>query len=66
MDVATISQLIGSLGFPIVMCVMLYSRMIKQDEKHEEEIKQLSETIQNNTIALTSLTAKLEQKGVIQ
>lgn len=60
MDVGTITNLIGSVGFPIVMCIMLYSRMCKQDEKHEEEIKALNETINNNTIAINTLTTKLD------
>lgn len=63
MDLTIITNLIGTLGFPIVMCLMLYKRMEKQDEQHKEEMSKLTESLNNNTIALTQLTAKLETKG---
>jgi hypothetical protein len=66
MDWTTIPQLIGSLGFPIVMCVMIFTRMNEQSEQHKEETLKLTESLNNNTIAITQLTAKLEQTGVIQ
>lgn len=62
MDIALITNLIGSLGFPIVMCLMLYKRMDKQDEQHREEMSKLTESLNNNTVALTQLTAKLDAK----
>lgn len=65
MDFTVVTNLIGSLGFPIVMCLMLYKRMDKQDEQHKEEMSKLTESLNNNTIALTQLTAKLEIKGEI-
>lgn len=65
MDVTVIANLIGSLGFPIVMCLMLYTRMNKQDEQHKEEIAKITESLNNNTIALTQLTDKLKSKGEI-
>lgn len=66
MDYATVTQLIGTLGFPIVMCLMLYYRMDKQDEQHKEEMAKITESVNNNTIAITNLTAKLEQTGAIR
>lgn len=60
MDLSQISSIIGSLGFPIFMCILLYNRMDKQDERHQEEMSKLTESLNNNTIALTELTAKLE------
>lgn len=49
MDISTITQLIGSLGFPIVMCGALFWKMNKQDESHKEEISELKKSIDNNT-----------------
>lgn len=66
MDYGTVVQLIGSLGFPIVMCLMMYARMEKQDELHRDEMNKMSEALNNNTLALTNLTAKLEQTGVVK
>lgn len=62
MDFNVIGNLIGSLGFPIVMCIMMYNKMGKQDEQHKEEMSKLTESINNNTIALTQLSAKLNEK----
>lgn len=61
MDANTIIQLVGSLGFPIVMCCALFWRMVKSDEQHKAEMDKLSEALNNNTIALTKLSDKLEK-----
>ena len=61
MDVNTITQLIGSLGFPIVCCGALFWRMIKSDEKHQQEMDKMSDVLNNNTLALTRLTEKLSK-----
>ena len=60
MDTATITSLIGSLGFPIVMCLILVFRMDKQDEQHKIEMDKITEALTNNTVALTNLTSKIE------
>lgn len=59
MDFATVSQLIGSLGFPIVACCALFYRMNVQDEAHKAEVDKLTEAINNNTIALTKLVQRI-------
>lgn len=63
MDVTVITNLIGSIGFPIVMALLLFTRMNKQDELHKEEMMKLTESVNNNTIALTQLSTKLDLKG---
>lgn len=76
MDFTTITSLIGSLGFPIVMCILMFNRMEKQSEQHKEEMnalkaemsannKQTTEAINNNTLALQTLVVKLD-KGELQ
>ena len=62
MDANTIIQLVGSLGFPIVMCGALFWRMVKSDEQHKEEMDKLSEALNNNTIAITKLSDNLEKE----
>lgn len=62
MDINGIVQLVGTLGFPIVCCGALFWRMIKSDEQHKEEISKMSEALNNNTIAITRLTDKLEKE----
>ena len=59
MDIGTITSLVGSLGFPIVCSGALFWYMIKQQEKHDEEIKKLTEVINNNTNVLMKLCNKL-------
>ncbi len=59
MDLNVFTTLIGSLGFPIVMCLLLYCRMDKQDENHKSEMKKITEALNNNTQALTALATKI-------
>lgn len=59
MDVNTITTLIGSIGFPIVMCLLLYNRMEKQDELHKSEMDKITEALNNNTIALKELVVNI-------
>ena len=59
MDYTAAAQLIGSLGFPIVACVMLYVRMEKQDENHRQEVTELTKAIQNNTVVMQKLIDRL-------
>lgn len=55
-----IVDIVGSIGFPIVMCLILFHYIEKQSEKHDKEIHDLSETINNNTKILTELTTLIK------
>ena len=55
MDIEVISQIIGTLGFPIVACGALFWMINKQEERHKEEISDLRKTIEENTNVLASL-----------
>lgn len=70
MDYTVLTQLITSVGFPIVACVYLavYVKHNSEENRklindmqtqHMAEVKQLSETIQNNTLAIQHLCDKL-------
>lgn len=48
-------QLIGSLGFPIFMCILLYTHLEKEQEAHKEEISQLRECINELKLTLVSI-----------
>lgn len=63
MDVNSLIQLVGSLGFPIVACGAMFWRMIKSDEQHKEEMNKMSEALNNNTSALVKLTERLDKEG---
>ena len=60
MELPTIVELIGSIGFPIVMCLILLQYMDRQNEKHDKEVHELTETINNNTKILTELTTLIK------
>lgn len=60
MDYNTIVQTVSSVGFPIVMCLMLYNQMLKTEDVHKQEIAELRKAIENNTLALNNLTTRKE------
>lgn len=73
MDANTITSLITSVGFPIVMCGAMawYVKHMsdkfsqereKQSERHKEEMDSISSALNNNTIALTRLCEKLDKE----
>lgn len=45
--------------FSIVMCILLFWKMDKQDKDHKEETEKLTQALQNNTVALQQLIDKL-------
>lgn len=61
MDVSTVTSLIGSLGFPIVCCIAMFSMLNKERDAHKEEMDKLNTTINNNTLALQALADKMEK-----
>lgn len=66
MDANAILSAISSVGFPIVCCIAMWYLNMKGDERHQSEIQQLQEAINNNTLALTKLVEKLERGDTIR
>lgn len=71
MDMTALSEIISTIGFPIVCFIMcgyyVKYREDKNDEKfdklnnqHDDEMKQVVNALNNNTLALQKLTDKLE------
>lgn len=60
MEIQSIIQVISTLGFPIFCCIYMAWYINKTNENHREEVSKLTEIIQNNTLALTKLTDKIE------
>ena len=54
-DISGIVQIISTVGFPIVMCLILIKYMTEQNSKHENEVSHLTDTIDANTKVLTEL-----------
>ena len=68
MDASQIVQLISTVGFPIVCCGYLFWYVLKRDtdekerqENSYEESRALRETLENNTLAITKLSEKLDK-----
>jgi hypothetical protein len=60
MDYNAIVQTVSSVGFPIIMCLMLYNQMLKTEDVHKQEIAELRKAIENNTLALNNLSTRKE------
>ena len=67
-----IIQIISTLGFPIACCLVLgwyvktqtdnYRNDVKDIQReHKEETKQMTDALNNNTLALQHLAEKIEQ-----
>lgn len=61
MEIETIASLIGSLGFPIAACIAMFSMLNKEREAHKEEMNELKQALNNNTLALQSLADNLDK-----
>lgn len=57
----TLTQLIGTLGFPIVMCFYMMKQNREMDKDHKEEVSQLREAVENNTRMMQKIFDKLEE-----
>lgn len=59
MDVTTVTQFIGTLGFPIVCCGALFWYLVKEKDAHKEEMEELRKSVEANTTAINSLCQHL-------
>lgn len=60
MDANMILQAITSVGFPIVMCLMLMWYVKEISTKHKEESDKFAEALNNNTLVLQKLCDRLD------
>lgn len=51
---------ISTVGFPIAMCLILVKLMNSQHFATQQVLKELSDTIANNTIVLTKIYERLQ------
>lgn len=59
MDVSTLTQLISTVGFPIVCCGAMAWYVVKKDGSHKDEIDSLRTALENNTKVMTRICEKL-------
>lgn len=61
MDANAIMQAISTIGFPIVACGAMFWKVNQQDKAHQEEMNQLREALDNNTLALNKLIDHIDR-----
>lgn len=76
MDMATVGQLIGTLGFPIVMTILMawYVKYItdqhredtqRRDDVHRQEVSEITTALNNNTLVLQKLVDILQDDAEV-
>lgn len=60
MDWQAIITAVSSVGFPIVAAIALFWVNEKNAERHQEEMNKLTETLAQNTLAIQTLSQKLD------
>lgn len=55
MDGQVIINAISTVGFPIVMCLILLYIVEKRNEEHKEEMAKITESLNNNTLVIQHL-----------
>ena len=72
-DIGTISTLVGSVGFPVALCLGLLWYLLKLQQTHKEELVELqnahkeesdklSEAITNNTIVMQQILEHMRKE----
>ena len=65
MNVQDVTNLVSSLGFPIVACGALFWSNLKTSDRYNKTIDEMRKTIEDNTRVTEQLINKLsEGKGV--
>lgn len=55
MSITEIANMISSIGFPIVMCLLIFKRMDEQDKRYQEQVKIMTNSLNKNTEAINLL-----------
>lgn len=61
-DINVIIQAISTVGFPIVMCGIMFWFLNKEQENHKAEMLSLKEVISENNAVLVGLKQLIEDK----
>lgn len=62
MDIESFVQLFSSLGFPVVMVVYFIWHSNQMETNHREEIANMNESLNNNTLVIQKLLDKLDKE----
>ena len=62
MDFGAIIDVFSQVGVPIACLVVTFSLWNKEREDHKAEMKEVTQTITQNTLAIQKLTDKLDKE----
>ena len=69
MDLSVITNLISSIGFPIVMCIIMMwyikytnDKDLEERKNYYTELNDVKQAIDNNTQVITQLITKLDKE----
>lgn len=60
MDLSVVTNLISTIGFPITMALVLMYYIMKLNDSHSNEVKALTNALNNNTVILQRVCDKLD------
>lgn len=60
MDTQTLTQLVSSVGFPIVACLIMWKALQDSTAAHKEEMDAMRESMNQNTVVLAELKQMLQ------
>ena len=59
MELADVATLISNYAFPIACCILMFNLWNKERLDHKDEVKQMTEAVNNNTIVLKQILTKM-------
>lgn len=61
MELTELGQLIGTLGFPIVACCVVFWYLQKESENHKQEMNSMRDAVNANTSVIADLKMLMQQ-----
>lgn len=61
MELSEMGQLIGTLGFPIVACCVVFWYLQKESENHKQEMSSMRDAVNANTSVIAELKMIMQQ-----
>ena len=60
MDLAGVLQILQTIGFPSAFCLIVLKMLEEERVSHKEEMRQMTEALNNNTMVLTAIKQRLD------
>lgn len=62
MEITQITNIISTIGFPIVMCIIIFKHLDKEREDHKEEISSLKDILSDTKNVIAELKQLIQDK----